>query len=103
MGASMIITPSMFDTFIYLLVFGIGLDFIWCGSWFLAKNKIIFFPKLFGYLALKLFEISNKKSTSKNEFAKNVFSMRAAGVYLLLGGLQLVIRSVRMLLIIFSK
>ena len=84
------ITPIVSVIF-NLFAFGIGLDFAWCGYLYLKTNKTTHIPKLLGFLVLKLFEVGNRKSKSKNEFAKNMFSMRAAGMYLLVGGLLLMV------------
>lgn len=99
MGNAMIIdiTPIV-NLFLNLLVFGIGLDFAWYGYWLLKKSEITRLPRLLGYLVFKLFEVANRKSKSKNEIAKSMFSMKAVGIYLLLGGLQLIVSSILTLL-----
>ncbi len=91
------ITPIV-NLFLNLLVFGIGLDFAWCGYWLLKTNEITRLPRLLGYLVFKLFEVANKKNKSKNEIAKSMFSMKAVSIYLLLGGLQLIVSSILTLL-----
>jgi len=96
------ITPLMVDTFLNLLVFGIGLDFTWSGYWFLKTNEIGHNPRLFGYLVFKLFEAGINKNKSKNEIAKNMFSMKAASIYMLLGGPPLIVGSIFSLLSQFS-
>ncbi len=96
------ITPIV-DVFLNLLGFGVGLDFTWCGYWFLKTNEVTHLPRLLGYLVFKLFEIANKKNKSKNEIVKNMFSMKAASIYMLLVGLQLIVESAFTLLSQFLK
>lgn len=74
-----------------LFTFAIGLDFAWSGYLYLKTNKTTHIPKLLGFWVLKLFEVGNRKSKSKNEYAKNMFSMKAAGTYLRVGGLLLML------------
>lgn len=74
-----------------LFAFAIGLDFAWCGYLYLKTNKTTHISKLLGFLVLKLFEVGNRKSKSKNQYAKNMFSMKAAGIYLLAGGILLMV------------
>jgi hypothetical protein len=94
MDDSMIIdiTPIV-NTFFNLITFGIGLDFAWCGYWFLKTNEIEHLPRLLGYVIFKLFERANKKNKSKNELVKTMFSMKAASIYVLLSGIQLIVTS----------
>jgi hypothetical protein len=96
------ITPPMVDAFLNLLVFGVGLDFTWCGYWFLKTNEITHLPKLFGYLMFKFIEKSIDKDVSKNETVKIVFSMKAVSIYMLLGGPLLIVGSAFALLSQFS-
>ena len=96
------ITPTMVDAFLSLLVFCVGLDFTWCGYWFLKMNEITHLPRLFGYLVFKIFEAGLNKNKSKNEIAKIMFSMKAASIYMLLGGPPLIVGSIFALLIQFS-
>jgi len=84
-------TPSMVEAFLNLLLIGIGLDFTWCGYWFLKTSEITRLPRLFGYLMFKLFETAIKKDKSKNEIGMIVFSMKAASIYLLLAGPLLIV------------
>ena len=86
------ITPIVNTCFTFI-VFFIGLDFAWCGYVFMKTNDIKRVPKLLGYLVLKLFERGNRLSKSTNEIAKTMFSMKAAGIYSLLSGLQLMVSS----------
>jgi hypothetical protein len=86
------ITPTV-NTFFNLIALGVGLDFAWCGYWFLKTNEITHLPRLLGCMILKLFERANKKSKSKNELVKTIFSMKAASIYLLLGGIQIIVSS----------
>ena len=91
------ITPIV-NTCFTLIVFFIGLDFAWCGYLFLKMNQITHLPKFLGYWMFRLFERANKKNKSTNEIVTAVFSMKAAGIYMLLGGLQLIGSSMFMLL-----
>ena len=84
------ITPIVTIVF-NLFAIGVGLDFAWCGYLYLKTNKTTRIPKLLGFWVLKLFEVGNRKNKSKNEFAKNMFCMKAAGIYLLVGGLLLMV------------
>ena len=84
------ITPII-NVILDLVMFGIGLDFVWCGYWYLKTKETTRLPKLLGFLCLKIFEVGNKKNRSKNELAKNMFSMKAAGMYLLVSGFQLML------------
>lgn len=97
------ITPTMFDIFINLLTVCIGIDFIWCSFWFQIKNEIPNMPKLLGYLVFRLFEASTKRSKSNNKAIKSLFSLRAASIYLLLGGFNLIISSVIAIVILSHK
>jgi hypothetical protein len=89
--------------FFNLIFLGIGLDFIWCGYWFLKTNEMTHLPKLLGYLVLKLFERANKMNKSKNKFAAEMFSMKAASIYMLLEGPYLVVSSTLTILDYFHK
>lgn len=97
------ITPIMFDIFINLLTICIGIDFIWSGIWFQIKNETPNMPKLLGYLVFRLFETSIKKYKSKNNAIKNLFSLRAASIYLLLGGFNLMISGTITIIILLHK
>lgn len=96
------ITPII-AVFLNLLVFLIGLDFVWCGYWYVKTHEIKRLPRLLGYLALKVFEIGNRKNKSTNQFANSMFSMDAAGKYLLVGGIGLIVKGIILLLSQFSK
>ena len=87
------ITP-IFAVFGNLLLFLIGLDFMWCGYWYMKTHETKRLPRLLGYLTLKLFEIGNRKSKSTNQFARNMASMEAASKYLLIGGIGLVMEGI---------
>jgi hypothetical protein len=91
------ITPVI-DVFFNLLTFFVGLDFIWCGYWYLKTSETACFPKLLGYLVFKFFERLNKKSKSKNEVLRTMFSMKAASFYMLVEGLHLIASSIPTLL-----
>ncbi len=91
------ITPII-AVFFNLLVFLIGLDFVWCGFWYMKTRETKRLPRLLGYLTLKLFEIGNRKSKSSNQIARSMFSMEVAGKYLIVGGVGLVIEGVFLLL-----
>ena len=95
------ITPII-DVVINLFTFGIGLDFAWCGYLLLKTNKDTHIPNLLGYRIFKLVEAGNKKIKSKNEvtneLARIIFSAKAISVYMLLGGIQLIIASALWLL-----
>jgi hypothetical protein len=80
------------NLFLSFLGLGIGLDFIWCGYWYMKTNELTHLPRLLGYLAFKIFETGNKKNKSKNTFATNMFSMEAATIYMLLSGIYLIVR-----------
>jgi hypothetical protein len=85
------------------LAFLIGLDFVWCGYWYMKTHEIKRLPRLLGYLGLKIFEIGNRKNKSTNQFANNMFSMEAAGKYLFFGGVYLVLRGLFPLLNLLLK
>ena len=91
------ITPIV-NIFFNLLGFGIGLDFVWCGYWFLKKNDITRLPKLLGYMMFKLLEVGNKKSKSKNDFVRNMFSMKTGAIGALLVGFEMMASSMFALL-----
>jgi hypothetical protein len=95
------ITPIV-DLFINLFAFGVGLDFTWCGYLLLKTNKTTHLPRLLGYQIYKFVETGNKKNKSKNETANEIarimFSPKAFSVYMLLGGVQLIIASALWLL-----
>lgn len=84
------ITPII-AVFGNLLLFLIGLDFVWCGYWYMKTHETKCLPRLLGYLGLKIFEIGNRKNKSTNQFANNMFSMEAAGKYLFFGGIYLTV------------
>jgi hypothetical protein len=91
------ITPIV-DVLLNLIVFLIGLDFVWYGYWYMKTHEIRCTLGLLGYLSLKLFERGNRKNKSSNQFANNMFSMEAAGKYLIVGGIGLVIKGMLPLL-----
>ena len=96
------ITPII-NVFINLLLFLIGIDFIWCGYWYLRTRKMNRLPRLLGYLSLKIFEAGNRKGKSTNQYANAMFSMDAAGKYLLVGGVALVLQSIIQLVTQFPR
>jgi hypothetical protein len=79
------ITPQV-KLFFNFLGLGIGLDFIWCGYWYMKTNELTHLPRLLGYLVFKIFETANKKNKSKNMFVINMFSMGAANILHAFGG-----------------
>ena len=87
------ITPII-AMFLNLIVFLIGIDFMWSGYWYMKTHEIKPTLGLFGYLGLKLFERGNRKNKSSNQFANSMFSMEAAGKYLVVGGIGLVIKGI---------
>lgn len=96
------ITPIVAVLFT-LLLFLIGVDFAWCGYWFIKTHETKRLPRLLGYLTLKVFEMGNRKNKSSNQFANSMFSMDAAGKYLLIGGVGLVIESIASLVAQLSR
>lgn len=97
------VNSSMFEVFLNFLLISIGLDAAWCGYRFLKTDDITRIPRLFGYLVLKLFETGIKKDKSNNKIGMIVFNMKAAGVYLLLGGPLLIVDRLFALLIQFLR
>ncbi len=83
------ITPII-TVLLNLLLALVGLDFVWCGYRYMKTHEIKRIPRLLGYLVLKIFETGNRKNKSTNQFAIRMFSMEAAGWYLLLSGIYLV-------------
>ena len=86
------ITPII-SVILNFLVLCIGLDFVWCGYWYMKTNQMNYLPRLLGYLVLKLFEVGNRRNRSKDEFVNSMFSMKAACIYMLLGGFYFFVRS----------
>jgi hypothetical protein len=84
------ITPIV-AVFFNLIKFLIGIDFLWYGYWYKKTHKIKLTLGLLGYLALKLFERGNRKNKSSNHFVNSMFSMEAAGIYLVVSGIGLII------------
>jgi hypothetical protein len=80
--------------FFSFLGLGIGLDFVWCGYWYMKTNELAHLPRLLGYLIFKIFETGNKKNKSKNMLATNMFSMKAASFYMLWGGIYYIVSSI---------
>jgi len=93
-----VITPSMTNLFFHIILICIGLDFIWNGYWFLKKNTIPRFPKLLGYLVFKLVEMSKRKNVSKIGIVNALFGMKAASIYMVIGGSLIIIISILELL-----
>jgi len=87
------ITPIV-AVFFNLIMILLGIDYIWCGYWYMRTHKIKFTIGLFGYLTLKLLERYNRKNKSSNQFANSMFSMEAAGKYMVVGGIGIVITSI---------
>jgi hypothetical protein len=89
------ITPIV-AVFFDLIVFLIGIDFVWYGYWYMKTHEIKLTLGLLGYLALKLFERGNRKNKSSNHFVNSMFgsmfSMEVAGKYLFFGGIGLIIQ-----------
>ena len=86
------ITPIV-NVFGDLLLFLIGVDYTWCGFWYMKTHETKHLPRLLGYLSLKIFKIGNRKGKSTNQFANSMFSMEAAGKYLFFGGICLIVMS----------
>ena len=82
------ITPIV-AVFGNLLLFLVGVDYVWCGYWYIKTRETKRLPRLLGYLTLKLFERANRKSKSTNQFANSMFSMETAGRYSFYGGIYL--------------
>jgi hypothetical protein len=85
------LTPII-TVFLNLLTYLIGLDFVWCGYWYMKTRETNRLPRLLGYLGLKVFVIGNRKNKSTNQFVNSMFSMEAAGKYCLISGIYLVVR-----------
>lgn len=62
---------------------GIGLDFVWCGFWFIRKNQLPMFPKLLGYLIFRISEVEIKANKSKNTSVEIMFGAKTTSFSLL--------------------
>jgi hypothetical protein len=92
------IAPFMVNLFLYLIVLGIGIDFTWCGYWYLTTKEINRLPKLLGYLMFRIIQTGINKKQSSIKFVRTILSMKAMGIYLLLGGPLLILGSIFALL-----
>ncbi len=81
------------EVYLFFSFLGIGLDFVWCGYWYMKTNKLAHLPRLLGFWIFKIFETGDKKSKSKNMLVTNMFSMKAASIYMFLGGVYYIVRS----------
>lgn len=95
------ITPII-NVILYVIEALIGLDFLWCGYWYIRTRDTERLPRLLGYMALKLFERANRihKPTDRSldRIYTNMFSMQAAVKYMLISGIYLVIEGTYWLL-----
>lgn len=100
------ISPIIAVIFNLILIL-IGIDFIWYGYWYMKTHEIKLTLGFGGYLALRLFKRANslRKSSNKdiNSIISMMFSMESAGIYLVVGGIGLIIQGLFPLLVLLLK
>ncbi|HEY3313324.1 MAG TPA: hypothetical protein VGK00_16910 [Anaerolineales bacterium] len=95
------ITPIV-AVFFKLILFLIGVDFLWCGYWYIKTQEIKLTLGFLGYLALMLFKRANSLRKSSNQDVNSIFSMmfsmQSAGIYLVVAGICLIMEGLFSLL-----
>ena len=100
------ITPII-AVFFNLILFLIGVDFLWYGYWYIKNQKVKLTLGFGGYLALMLFKRANSIRKSSNEDLNSIFSMmfsmESAGRYLVVAGIGLIIKGLFPLLVLLIR
>ncbi len=95
-----IVSPTQFDVLFNLFFLAIGLDFTVSGYCVLRDKASTHVPRFVGYLFLKLFARAEKQLGKRKgqenvltKLARSMYTVRAAGIYLVISGPLLILLS----------